>query len=76
MLIALLEIVFSRLCRHHWILDRREDGTLGLRCMKCMKRKEYTLVRLITWKPQHELSAPKQTDSAPDIKDAETGAAH
>ncbi|HEX3000048.1 MAG TPA: hypothetical protein VHR86_07420 [Armatimonadota bacterium] len=37
-------------CRHEWIRERRDNGKLGQRCMKCMKRREHDMLRLIEWK--------------------------
>lgn len=46
----LLNWLYSLICRHEWIRDRRLNGKLGQRCLKCMKRREHDLLRLIEWK--------------------------
>jgi hypothetical protein len=69
MLIALLEQLWSLICRHEFIRDRRPDGTLGLRCMKCMKRTQHNLVRLVEWKPDYVPIDPiHQPDFPPPLE--------
>jgi hypothetical protein len=53
MLLYLFERLYCLFCRHEWIRDRRDDGTLGLRCMKCLRRTEHSLTQLINWKPAY-----------------------
>jgi hypothetical protein len=52
-LLLLLDQAFYRLCRHEWVRDRGSRGELLLRCMKCGKRKEHDLARLIRWTPPY-----------------------
>ncbi len=69
LLLYLLERFYSVICRHKWIRDRREDGTLGLRCMKCMRRKEYSLVQIIQWKPDYkQLPSSRERDFPPGLR--------
>ncbi len=45
--------MYPLICRHRWIRERRPDGTLGLRCMRCLKRREHRLAQLIEWNPDY-----------------------
>jgi hypothetical protein len=53
MLVYLLERLYSLICRHEWIRERRADGSLGQRCMRCMRRRNYNLAQLVAWKPEY-----------------------
>ena len=67
----LLDYFSYALCRHEWIRDRRANGELGLRCMKCMRRKEHTMVRLIRWRPKYyrEIEPAHVPGLPPQIED-------
>jgi hypothetical protein len=53
MWLYLFERLYYLFCRHEWIRDRRDDGTLGVRCMKCLRRKDHDLTQLINCKPAY-----------------------
>ncbi len=64
--VPVLEKIYPLICRHRWIRERRSDGTLGLRCIRCLKRREHTLARLIAWKPDYR-PVQQPTPKAPAI---------
>jgi hypothetical protein len=57
-LLDLIAQLYCFFCRHDWVRDRRQDGRLGLRCMKCMKQKEHDLLRIIEWRPDYAAIEP------------------
>jgi hypothetical protein len=74
-MLNLLEYLSSIFCRHEWVRDRREDGELALRCMKCMKRKEHDLLRLIRWRPDYTPIEPSRPSEFPEPLQPATGEA-
>lgn len=61
----MLEALAGLFCRHQWIRERRENGRLGLRCMRCMQRKEYNLLKLIEWQIDYEPICPAYPSQFP-----------
>jgi hypothetical protein len=72
----LFERLYCLLCRHEWIRDRRDDGSLGLRCMKCLRRTEHSLTQLINWKPAYTpIQLSHETDFPPPLNSMPTSEA-
>jgi hypothetical protein len=70
-LLLLLNRLYCFCCRHQWIRDRRPDGQLGQRCLKCMRQREHDLARLIRWQPEHYIPIypSRQPDFPPPLAD-------
>jgi hypothetical protein len=65
MIIRLLKTLIGLGCRHEWIRERRENGRLGLRCMKCLERKEHDMLKLIEWQIDYEPIEPAYPSNFP-----------
>jgi hypothetical protein len=65
LLVRLLEWLACLGCRHQWVRERRENGRLGLRCMKCMKRKEHNMLKLIEWQLDYQPIEPAYPSQLP-----------
>jgi hypothetical protein len=50
MLLYMLDRFCRLFCRHQWIRERQANGKLCQCCLKCMKRREHDMLRLIEWK--------------------------
>jgi hypothetical protein len=66
LVLSFLEHVYWIFCRHEWVRDRHDDGELGLRCMKCMKRKEHDMLRLIRSQPFYTPVEPSHVSELPE----------
>jgi hypothetical protein len=66
MLLKLLGRLYSLVCRHEWIRERRQNGKLGQRCMKCMRLREHDMLRLLEWNIDYTPIEPAYPPAFPE----------